>query len=72
MSFRFLIIVFYACALLIFAVHLRIAESRNFYQLCKINLHQDQLKQQLWEKQLQLENLINPSEVLKRTQEKIQ
>ncbi len=61
--FRFIVVVFYFTAVLIFTVYLRSADNRIFYKLCTHNTEQSRLKQQLWQKQLQLENLINPAAV---------
>jgi len=68
--FRFVFVVFYFTAVLIFTVYLRGADNRLFYELCTINTRQSRLKQQLWQKQLQLENLINPATVSQRPGEK--
>jgi len=64
--FCFVFVVFYFTGVLILTVSLRSAESRIFYRLCTINAEQSRLKQQLWQKQLQLENLINPASISKR------
>ena len=68
-QFRFVLVVFYFTAVLIFAVYLRGANNRVFYELSKYNALQNQLKQELGAKQLQLENLINPSALSKRLEE---
>jgi hypothetical protein len=62
-QFRFAFVVFYLTAVLIFTIHLRSADNRVFYRLATINREQLRLKQQLWNKQLKLENLINPAAV---------
>ncbi len=62
-QFRFVFVVFCFTAVLIFTVSLRSANNRIFYELCTINVEQGRLKQQLWQKQLQLENLINPAAI---------
>jgi hypothetical protein len=59
-------VVFYFTAVLILAVYLRSANNRICYELCKISAEQGRLKQQLWEKQLQLESLLNPATVSER------
>ncbi len=64
--FRFVFVVFYFTAILIFTVYLRSANNRIFYKLCTINTEQSRLKQQLGNKQLQLESLINPAAVSQR------
>jgi hypothetical protein len=51
---------------LIFTVYLRSANSRIFYKLCAANSEKSRLKQQLAARQLQVENLINPSAISKR------
>jgi hypothetical protein len=66
MKFRFCLVVFYFTAVLIFTVYLRSANNRIFNKLCTINTEQGRLEQQLRQKQLQLENLINPAAVSQR------
>ena len=66
---RLIFIVFYLTAVLIATVHLRIASSRVFYKFRAAFVVQNRLKQQLWQKQLQLENLINPGAVSERTKD---
>lgn len=61
--FCFLLVVFYFTAILIFTVYLRSANNRSFYKLCSLNAKQNRLKQELGNKQLRLENLINPASV---------
>jgi hypothetical protein len=51
---------------MIFTVYLRGAESRIFYEICAIRRQQHLLKQQLWQKQLQLEGSINPAAISER------
>ncbi|MBL7185197.1 MAG: hypothetical protein ISS70_02640 [Phycisphaerae bacterium] len=68
-QFRFVLVVFYFTAVLIFAVYLRGANNRVFYKLSQYNALQNQLKQKLGAKQLQLESLINPSALSKRLEE---
>ena len=67
--FRFVFVVFYFTAILIFTVYLRSANNRIFYKLCTHKAEQSRLKQRLWQKQLQLENLINPAAVSQRLDE---
>ena len=62
----FVFVVFYLAAILLVAVWIRSANRRMFYNLSKIGAEQSRLKQQLWEKQLQLESLINPGSVYKQ------
>ncbi|MHC4301457.1 MAG: hypothetical protein ACYS7Y_29675 [Planctomycetota bacterium] len=68
-QFRFVLVVFYFTAVLIFAVYLRGANNRVFYELSQYNAQQSQLTQELIAKQLQLESLINPSALSKRLKE---
>ena len=63
---RLIVIVFYLTAVLIATVGLRTASSRTFYKFRAAYVLQSRLKQQLWQKQLQLESLINPSSIEKR------
>jgi len=63
LRFYFVFVVFYFTAALILTVSLRSSGDCIFYKLCTIGVEQSQLKQQLWQKQLQLENLINPAAV---------
>ena len=69
--FCFVFVVFYFTAVLILTISLRSADNRIFYKLCTINAEQSRLKQQLWQKQLRLENLINPAAVSERLDEEI-
>ncbi len=64
--FCFVFVVFYFTAILLFTVYLRSADNRIFYKLCTIGVEQNRLKQELWQKQLQLESLINPAAVSER------
>jgi len=68
-QFRFVLVVFYFTAVLIFAVYLRGANNRIFYELCAREAKQGRLKQQLGTKQLMLEGLINPAAISQRLDE---
>lgn len=68
-QFRFVLVVFYFTAVLIFAVYLRGANNRVFYELSQRNVRQRQLKQELVARQLELESLINPAALTKRLDE---
>ena len=68
-QFRFVLVVFYFTAVLIFAVYLRGANNRVFYELSQYNARQRQLKQELVARQLLLESLINPAALTKRLDE---
>ena len=69
MKFRFCFVVFCLTGVLILAVHLRTIDNRVFYELCSNSAVQNRLKQQLWRKQLLLENMINPAAVSQRLDE---
>jgi hypothetical protein len=66
LRFRFVFVVFYIAAVLIFTVYLRSANNRIFNRLCTIDNEQERLEEQLRQKQLQLEGLINPASVSER------
>ena len=65
-QFRFVFVIFYLTAVLIFTVYLRTSDNQLFYQLCSINSEQSKLKQVLWQKQLRVEKYINPAAVSER------
>jgi len=60
---RFIFVVSYLTAVLILTAYLRGADDRVFHKIYRINIEQGRLQQQLWQKQLQLENLTNPTAV---------
>jgi len=62
----FIFTIFYVTGILIFTVYLRSSNDRLFYQLYLHKTKQSRLNQQLWQKQLQLESLINPAALAKR------
>jgi len=64
--FCFVFVVFCFTAALILTIHLRGAENRIFYKLCTHRAEQSRLKQELGNKQLRLESLINPAAVSQR------
>jgi hypothetical protein len=68
-QFRFVFVVFFFTAALIFAVNLRSAKSRIFYELYACNADISRLKQELGTKQLLLESLINPAAISERVDE---
>ena len=65
----FVFVVFCFTAVLIFAVYLRNANNRIFYELCACRSEQSRLKQELGTKQLLLEGMINPAAVSQRFDE---
>lgn len=64
--FRFLFVVCYFTAILLFTVNLRAAENRIFYKIYTVKAEQSRLKQQLAKKQLRVESLINPAAVYQK------
>jgi len=68
-QFRFVFVIFCFTAALIFAVYLRSANDRIFYELCACNAKMSRLKQELGTKQLLLESLINPAAISQRVVE---
>lgn len=64
--FRFVFVVFCFTGVLILTIYLRNADNRTFYKLYTYTAEQNRLKQQLWQKQLRLEYLINPAAVSRR------
>lgn len=61
LKLRFIFVVFYFTAVAIFTVYIRCANNKIFYRLYSTLAAQNQLKQELWQKQLELENKINPA-----------
>jgi hypothetical protein len=62
----FVFVIFCFTAILVFAVYLRSANDRVYYELCTSRSMQNQLKQQLGTKQLIVEGMINPAAVSQR------
>ena len=58
---RVLVVVFTVTASMIFTIHLRTSSTRMFNRYRSAMVEQKDLKQQLWQKQLQFESLINPA-----------
>jgi len=63
---RFVFAVFCFAGILILAVYLRSAKNRIFYQVCLEEAEQNRLNEDLGQKQLRLESLINPPGVSQR------
>ena len=68
-QFRFVYVVFCFTAVLIYAVNLRSANNRIFYEYRACNVDIGRLIQELGSKQLLLESLINPAAISKRVSE---
>lgn len=64
--FSFVLVVFFFAATLIIAVYLRGADKRAFYQIRMYKIEQGRLQQELWQKQLQVESLINPASISRK------
>lgn len=58
---RVLVVIFSVTAFMIFTTHLRTSSARMFNRYRSAMVEQKDLKQQLWQKQLQFECLINPA-----------
>ncbi len=58
---RMLVIVFSVTAFMIFTIHLRTSSARMFNRSRGAMVEQKELKQQLWQKQLRFECLVNPA-----------
>ena len=67
--FRFVFVVFYFTGILILAVYLRSLNNRIFYELSLETDRQERLNEELGDKQLRLERLINPTAVSERLEE---
>jgi hypothetical protein len=58
---RVILVVFSVTAFLIFTILLRTSTSRMFFQYQQASVKQKELLQQLWQKQLQFECMVNPA-----------
>jgi len=58
---RVILVVFSVTAFLIFTILLRTSASRMFFQYQQSSVKQKELLQQLWQKQLQFECMVNPA-----------
>jgi len=61
--FCFVLVIFFFAATLIVAVYLRGADKRTFYEVRMCKIEQGRLQQELWQKQLRVESLINPASI---------
>ena len=66
LQFRFAVAVFCLAFVLIFSIFLRDANNRTFYELCVYRGELSQMKQELGAKQLQMEAILNPAEIVQR------
>jgi hypothetical protein len=60
------LVVFFFAATLILAVYLRDSNNSTFYTLRRCKIEQERLRQELWQKQLRVESLINPAAISER------
>lgn len=56
-----ILVVFSLTTFLIFTIFLRTSSSRMFYEYRTLCVERDNLSQQLWQKQLRFECLVNPA-----------
>jgi hypothetical protein len=66
---RLRFIIFFLTAALILTIHLRTSASRLFHRARLAQVQQNQMTQQLWKKQLELESLTQPQAVMKHLSE---
>jgi hypothetical protein len=67
--FCFVYVVFCFVAILVLAIFLRDANSHMFYLSRTYRVEREHLKQQLWQRQLQLEHRTHPGAVIQRLEE---
>lgn len=60
---RVIVVIFSVTAFLIFTILLRTSSSRLFNQYRQAEVEQKTLRQQLWQRQLRFECLVNPAGV---------
>jgi hypothetical protein len=65
----FVLVVLFFAATLIVSVNLRSSNRRVFYTLRRCKIEQGRLQQDLWQKQLRVESLINPASISHRLSE---
>jgi hypothetical protein len=63
---RFVVVMFFFAGTLLLSVYLRSANHRIFYTLRHQRVEQNRLRQELWQKQLELESMTNPASVSRR------
>jgi len=62
-TFRVTYAVMCITAVLIYAAHLRGSRGQVFYKIRIARNHETRIKQSLWQKQIELEGLVNPASV---------
>lgn len=58
---RVILVIFSVTSFLVFTILLRTSASRMFFRYQKASVSQKELLQQLWQKQLRFECLVNPA-----------
>jgi hypothetical protein len=66
---RLIVVVLFFAATSLTAVYLEGLSHRTFYSLALYKMEQDRLRQELWQKQLRVEGLINPASISERLDE---
>jgi Tfp pilus assembly protein PilO len=66
---RLVLVVLFFVATLVTAVYLQGVNHRTFYTLALYRMEQNRLRQELWQKQLRVESLINPAAIADRLDE---
>ena len=62
-TFRTTYAVLCITAILIYAVHLRASRQQVFYKIRQTQKQEDHIKWSLWQKQIELEGLVNPASI---------
>jgi len=70
--YRYIFVIVVMFFVLVGAVYLRRTENCEFYKFRTSQVRTIRLKQQLWQKQLQLENSISPAAVSKIVRENVE
>jgi len=68
-AIRYICVIICITAMLIVAVYLRSVEDCTVYNICNIESERKRLTEQLWQKQLRLETLINPAAISEKIQQ---
>ncbi|MCD4830244.1 MAG: hypothetical protein K8R02_00380 [Anaerohalosphaeraceae bacterium] len=68
---RYIFFVFSIVAVLLAAVYLRRINNSSFYDFRAACTTQSRLKQRLWQKQLQLERMINPASITEKLEKNV-
>jgi hypothetical protein len=63
---KLIIFIFLVTAALLLAVHFRSKNNSLFYKYCRISAEQNIFRQKLWQKQLEVESILNPASLSQR------